>query len=507
MELELKSLSFCLFVLITVTAYFCAHRFRRVQRDIIIAASCVMIISLSSVGTLLISVTAASAVFFMGRLIERKLENGKTLAGKLLMYAGVALVVAYLCYYKFFTSTYADIWYFFDGLGIQFGELIVPLGISYYSLSLIAYILDVGHKKHPAEKNWLDFMEFILYFPSIIEGPINLYKKIMPQLKEAHSFNEGRVVSGLMRILWGYIKKIVIADRIGIIVSEILADEETCGLVVFYAMILYSFQIYTDFSGGIDVMMGVSAILGISLAENFRAPLVAGSVTEYWQRWHMSLGEFMEKYIYYPIVLNRTVMKLSRKIPIRYLQRAFSATAASVVVFVIVGIWHGTGWNYVVYGCYQALFVGSAVLLGPVWKSVRTRLMIRETAVSYRILTALRTFVILTFGRYFIKAADLEHTFALFARTFRSFNISALFDGTLLQYGLDYKNLYLMIFCIFLVLFVDILAEKKISISKWILKQDVVFRYAAYLAGLFFIIIFGIYGSEYDSSAFIYQAF
>ena len=130
---------------------------------------------------------------------------------------------------------------------------------------------------------------------------------------------------GIQRSVWGYFKKLVVADRIGILVMGILQDENAVGPVVVYALILYSFQIYADFSGGIDVIMGISEMLDISLTENFRSPLVSTSVTEYWQRWHISLGEFMEKYIYYPIVLNRNVMKFSKKIPGKYISRAFSA--------------------------------------------------------------------------------------------------------------------------------------------------------------------------------------
>ena len=219
---------------------------------------------------------------------------------------------------------------------------------------MCAYLVDIYHKKYKAETDLVAFLVYVTYFPAIVEGPINMYRKLMPQIKEKHTFDWERMIRGLMRTLWGYLKKVVIADRIGILVMGILQTEDAHGIVILYALVIYSFQIYTDFSGGIDVIMGISQVLGIELAENFKSPLISKNVTEYWQRWHKSLGEFMEKYIYYPIVLNRKLMKFSKKIKNKYQSRAFSAFVASLIVFVIVGIWHGTGWNYVVYGMYQA---------------------------------------------------------------------------------------------------------------------------------------------------------
>ncbi len=505
--MELKSAGYCAFALVAIAAYFCFQKNRTAQRNVILIASALLIVSLGGLKTLILMLFIAFIVFRLGLSIEKSTAEKDVKKARRLMFAGVFFVLGCLCYFKFFTFTFEAFRAVMEGRGLSFGKLVFPVGLSYYSLSMTAYLIDIYHKKHPAEKSFPDILEFFFYFPSIIEGPINLYAKTEPQMKEAHSFDGDRAFLGLLRVLWGYIKKVVIADRIGILVTGILSDKETHGFILFFAMILYSFQIYTDFSGGIDVIMGISEILGIKLTENFKAPLVAGSVTEFWQRWHMSLGKFMEKYVYYPIVLNKRVIKLSKKIPWKYLQRAFSATIASIGVFILVGIWHGTGWNYVVYGCFQALFVSSAVLLGPVYKKARTSLKIDEKAASYRFLTALRTFIILTFGRYFIRSANLTGTFDLLGRTFSEWRISCLFNGELLHYGMDIKNLYLMYISIVLIIITDILADRKANIREWILKQDSLFRYSVYLAGMFFVIIFGIYGAGYDATSFIYQAF
>jgi len=508
--MELKSLTYVFFVAVVCLLYFAVYRIRNAQKYVICLANTLFIVIAAGKESLLIILLITTLTYTMALLIEKQLNEKNKKGAQIIMWLSVLMSIVILCYFKFFKDTFEILRNVLQNHNISILPLITPIGLSYYTLSMIAYTVDVYHKKHEAEKNYIDFYTFITYFPSIIQGPVNLYKKIGTQIKENHKPEYDRIIKGLQRSLWGYFKKVVIADRIGIIVIGILQDESSAGFLLLWAMILYSFQIYTDFSGGIDVVMGISEILDIKLTENFRSPLVSKSITEYWNRWHMSLGEFMEKYIYYPIVLNRRVMKISKRIPSKYLQKVFSATIASIVVFVIVGIWHGTGWNYVVYGCYQALFVSSAVLLGPVYKRLIIVLHINEQAISWKIFRILRTFFLLVIGRYFIRAKDLTQALELFHKTFDDFKwsgIHILFDGSLYGYGLDYKNIYLMYACILLIITIDILHDKNMRFRELLMKQDIVFRFIIYFVALFGIIIFGIYGPGFSSASFIYQEF
>lgn len=506
--MELKSITYLLYALLVVLLYFAAAKRQKLQEAVVLCANIIFIWITCGLFPLAIILVLTGSVFLIGQVLEKNIKEKKK--ARIILWCGLGLVIGVLCYFKFFKSTYELLTDIASMKGITLKALITPVGLSYYSLTLCAYLLDISHKKHKAETSFFHFFTFITYFPAIIQGPIGLYKKVAPQFSEAHFPQQDRIVKGLMRILWGYFKKVVIADRIGILVIGILKDEASAGFLIFWAMVLYSFQIYTDFSGGIDVVMGIAEIMDIKLIENFKAPLISKSITEYWQRWHMSLGEFMEKYIYYPIVLNRNVMKFSKKIKNSYMQKVFSATMASVIVFVIVGIWHGTGWNYVVYGCYQALFTASAVLLGPVYKSVKAKLSVNEKAVSWQLFQILRTFFLLCIGRYFIRAKDLTQAFELFRKTFGSLSRASLahmFDGTLLNFGLDYKNMTLMYLCILLVILVDIFHDKGVHFRDLLMKQDIVFRYLVYFAALFAIIIFGVYGPGFSGASFIYQTF
>ena len=501
--MELKSIEYLAFCLIVCVCYFALWK-TAYQKHVLLLADAFFVIKMSDVRSLILIMIMTLLVFLIGK----KIEQMETIQKKRLwLYLGLICSIGVLIYFKFFKSTFVLVQTLLAGQNITLKDLLTPVGISYYTLSLSGYLLDIYHKKYETEKSYLDFLGFVIYFPAIIEGPINLYKKVMPELKKQHRFEFDRMVMGLMRMLWGYFKKAVVADRIGIIVMGILKDGEAHGSLILLALILYSFQIYGDFSGGIDVIMGVSEILGIHLTENFTSPLMSKNVTEYWARWHKSLGEWMEKYIYYPVVLNRRLLKLSKKIRNKHMSKAFSATLASVVVFVIVGIWHGTGWNYVVYGLYQALFVASAVALMPVYKSVKKKLKIREDCMSWKLFCIIRTFVILLFGRLLIKAADLSQAALMLQKLRRFDNIGALFDGSIYQYGLDYKNYYVMLIGIFALILVDVLHDQKIHLRERLMKQDIVFRYAVYMVVLFTIIIFGIYGPGFDASSFIYQGF
>lgn len=504
------SFRFMFFVFVFLLIFFSLshltlHKTCAIQRYVILIASVLFVLSYSGGITMIIVMVLMTISAYDFAILIGK--NTESLRGKLLFISSVVIDLGVLLYFKYFKYTWEFIRNAIDSDGVTFSTLITPIGLSYFSLGLFSYLSDVYHGKIVPEKNFFDLLNYVLFFPALAEGPINLYKKLSPQLKENHFFDWDRCISGLQRILWGVFKKIVIADRIGIIVGGILKDDGAKGVIVFYAMVLYSFQIYADFSGGIDVIMGITEIMGIELTENFSQPFMAKSVTEFWNRWHKSLGDWMEKYVYYPIVLNKRLIKFTKMIKNKYLRKVFAATLGAVIVFVLVGIWHGTGWNYVVYGCYQAFFVSTATFLGPFYKSAKKRIRLDENCISWRVFTILRTFFILVFGRYFTRGGTLNNAIELFRRTFATTGIRHLFIGDIYNYGLDWKNVVLMNTCIIILLLVEFAHEKGFHFRLWLYKQDIMFRYVVYLVGLFAVIIFGIYGPEFEAASFIYAEF
>lgn len=510
--MEIKSLTYVGFVAVFLIIYFLLQK-TGFQKWVILAADLFVVWRTTGLRSLLIAMAVVAVVYGAALQIESGLTTGRKRAAHGWMIFGAVVDISVLLFFKYFSGFYEHWQFLMSQKGFTLISLTAPVGLSYYILSLYAYLYDVYHGKHGAEHQYLNLLSFALFFPAVVEGPFNLYQKLMPQLEARHSWDSERVVLGLQRILWGYIEKVVIADRIGIIVTSVLgnAPDTEGGFTIFWTFVLYSFQIYGDFAGGIDVIMGISECMGIMLPENFRSPLVSKSVTEFWQRWHMTLGTIMEKYVYYPIVLGKRTRIIARRIHNKYMSRVFAAALASFVVFVLVGIWHGTGWNYVVYGLYQAFWVTMAVLLKPFWAKSKARFHVNEECLSWKIFTVLRTFVILVFGRYLTRSANLAQAFSLYDLTFHpkgeAMGIHILFDGTLELYGLDQRNMILMYAGILLLIVVDVLHEKGFHFRRWIMKQDIVFRYAVWLCALFCIIILGVYGYGYEASSFIYAQY
>lgn len=502
--MEIKSFSYIAFALVIMLLYYSFARVKFAQSIVLFCANVFFIFMACGLRSVILILLLTAFVYGMGLVIEKKRKESKQ-AAKVWMLVGVIAVIGVLCYFKFFKFTFSILQDMLAKNKLVISDLITPVGISYYSLTMIAYMIDISHKKYPAERNLFYFATFITYFPSIVEGPINMYKKVACQIKEQHLYKSENLRMGLLRCIWGFFKKVVIADRIGLFVASIL-DGGYVGPINLLAIVLYSFQIYGDFSGGIDIVMGISEMLDIKLTENFRSPLVAKSVTEFWQRWHMSLGEFMEKYIYYPIVLGKKTRKIAKKIKNNYMQTVFAATIASVIVFVIVGIWHGTGWNYVAYGCYQAFWTSTAILLAPVYKTMKEKLHIDDRTLGWKLFTIIRTFCILLLGRFLTRAKDLSQALALIFKSFTP-SIDGIEPLLRNELGLDSMNILVMILGIALLIGVDIANENGYYFRERITRKGVVVRYCVYFAGIFSILILGIYGAEFSSVSFIYGGF
>lgn len=390
-------------------------------------------------------------------------------------------------------------------------NFLLPLGISFYTFQSMGYVFDVYRNKYEPDRNPFRYALFVSYFPQIIQGPIGRHNDLAYQLYEPHRFDYRRVCFGLQRMLWGCFKKLVIADRIAILVGEVFSNyTQYEGFTVLLAVMIYTLQVYADFSGGMDIICGVSEALGIRMTENFRRPYFSRSVAEYWQRWHITLGSWMREYVFYPLALSKPFGNLSRNMRKTlgpYAAKVLPSSLASFMVFILVGIWHGAGWKYVVFGLYQAVWVSSATLFQPLYEKGKKCFKIKGESWYWQLFQMLRTFCILTVGRYFLRADSTIDAFKTIGATLSSFNPWVFFDGTFYKLGLDKANFHLMLFTILLLFAVDYAQEKGIHIRETIARQPVVIRWTIYYLSMFFIIIFGVYGPGYNAANFIYQKF
>lgn len=390
-------------------------------------------------------------------------------------------------------------------------NLLLPLGISFYTFQSIGYIIDVYRGKIKADKDIFKFALFVSYFPQIIQGPISRYNQLANQLYDTHQWDYKRAKFGIQRMLFGYFKKLIIAERATIIVDAIFNNPDNySGFIIFFAAFLYGFQIYADFSGGIDIIIGTSEILGIKMEENFKQPFMAKSIADYWQRWHITLGAWMRDYLFYPLALSKKFNKLgkkSRSIFGNQVGKILPAVIASFIVFLCVGIWHGASWKYIFYGIYNAFFVSSGTLFEKNYIKIKSKLKITDDLISWRIFQTARTIFLVTVGRYMTRADSFTIALKLIKNTLKRFDPWVIIRPSILEIGgIGIHDFTILFLAMILWIIIDILHENNIQIREYISKQDIVFRWTLYFIGIFSIIIFGKYGLGY-AARFIYQGF
>ena len=407
--------------------------------------------------------------------------------------ANVAIIVI-LKYLGFLEKTVTDIAGILGGeLNIPAINLIAPIGISFYILKAMSYLIDVKRGKISPEKNFARYALFVSFFPQIIAGPIDRADNLLPQLEKPATLDFDRLRDGLLQMLWGYFLKLVIADRLAIFVNSVYSQSDhVSGGIAFAGIVLYTFELYCDFCGYSHIGIGAARILGIEAMKNFDSPLLAQSISEFWRRWHISLSAWLKDYVY--ISLGG-----SRKGTVR---KYFNL----VVTFAVSGLWHGTGWTYVFWGMLHAFYQIIGDLLMPLRDQIVRIFRINTSAVSHRILRTVGTFMLFSISLVFFRAESIPQAITILRR---SLEISPwiLTDGQLLKMGLDLANLLIAIAGILILIAVDIANYNGIEVRKKVLEQGLWFRYLVAIAGVLIVVICGIWGPGYDAASFIYQQF
>lgn len=527
--------AFIVFVSVVVLLYFLAKKEWRWA--VLLAAGYVFYI-ISSGYLVLVLLAMTLCTYQVARILDRNnkkqasylAENKATLtaeekksykqrakqANRRILVVGIIVDLFVLLFFKYTNFFLSNMSGLLGAFGIQVElpllDLLLPIGISFYTLQAIAYMVDVYRGKFDADDNVFKFMLFMSYFPQIVQGPIARHDELTETLYEGHDFDYKRFTFGIQLALWGFMKKLIIADRIAIPVSEVFDNAQNYhGLIVLAAAMAYGVQIYTDFSGGMDIARGVSEIFGIRLTLNFEQPYCARSIEEFWRRWHITLGAWMRDYIFYPLSLSKAfgnLGKKARKVFGNNIGKKMPSFLAMFIVYFLVGFWHGADWKYVVYGLWNGCFVMSGILLEDAYRAARDKLGIDGERFAWRLFQMIRTFIICSFGRFFPRAASLGIACGMIGSVFTDFfNLAFLMDGTLIKLGLSNANWILLVIMIVILLLVDVAHERGIQIRETIAGQGIVFRWLVYYAALFAVIIFGVYGPAYDSTAFIYQQF
>lgn len=402
-----------------------------------------------------------------------------------------------------------------DALGLTPGVLpsiVLPLGISFYTFQCMSYIIDLYRGKVKAADHLLHFALFSCYFPQLVQGPVNRYDKLAPQLIQPHDFDPVRVREGLQLMLWGFFQTMVMAARLRPVVNTVYASYQSFGgMEIVFAVLISGFHTYMDFAGGINIARGASQIFGITMAENFKRPYFAETLKDFWNRWHISLTSFTRDYIYIPMATTKPMISLTKfgKKHLGNIGKMLPTCCISYVTFIVLGVWHATSIKYLAYGLYHATILIIEALLEPSFKKLNKTLGIpkENPPMSIRIFRMMRTHLFVALSMCLTWSDSVKDFFAMFGRIFTGWNWGGLFSGFAQRAGSSGADFCVLAFGTVLVFIVGVLQENNVHIRQWLSRQGWLLRAGATLAALAVILIFGLYGPGYDAGAFVYQNF
>lgn len=384
-------------------------------------------------------------------------------------------------------------------------NFVAPMGLSFYSLMCMGYVIDVQREAVKAEKNPLRLALYLSYFPHIIQGPFDDYNELNTQLSSPHYFNYDKAIRGVYRIFFGLIKKTVIADRISAgIIDGVYADPTGYhGAVVIITMVLYAIQLYCDFSGYMDIVCGVSYLFDIDIKENFNAPYLSKSMAEFWRRWHMSLGVWFKNYVFYPVQRTKLcgdIRKAMKKKGNKYAMTVYPSVIGLICVWTLIGLWHGFDWNYLLYDWFCGLVIIFSELMKPVYDKVNGLAPKFSKSWFADALRVIRTFVIVCFSFLIFRTETLSDFAIMFKSIFVKLDI---YKAAEFIYWHTY-DLFLVTPVIIAVIIVDIMKYKEIDVAAKIHSLPIVIRYLGYvLVPLYFYVCQTIeYGVSFAYSIF-----
>ncbi|MGV8982295.1 MBOAT family O-acyltransferase [Clostridium sp.] len=396
-------------------------------------------------------------------------------------------------YYNFFNASLTRVLNIFSiSFHMPYFRYLLPLGISFYTLQAISYIIDVYRKDVACEKNIGKLALFLSFFPTVVSGPIEKSKNMLHQFDEKHSFDYDRVKNGLLLMLWGAFVKLVVADRLALFVNTVYSNPNNYkGLATIIATLFFTFQIYCDFMSYSDMARGAAQVLGFKVTNNFKQPYLSKSIKQFWSRWHISLTSWFKDYLYFPLGGNR---------------RGKLRTYYNImIVFVVSGLWHGATTNFIIWGGLHGLYQISAYLLKPIKEKAIKTFKIKTEVFSYKLGQMIITFMLVNFAWIFFRATSFLSAITIIKNSFY-FDPWILTNGSIFKLGLDSKDFLIAIIGVVLIIIVDMM-QRRINLRVELSKQNIVFRWCIYLVVVLVILVVGMYGPGYSMQQFIYSQF
>lgn len=497
-----NSLDFLIFFPIVVLVYFLIPR--KIKYIWLLVASYYFYMSWNPKYALLILLsTVLTWLTGLGVDYDRKASKEKGgMFQKGCMWICILVNLGILALFKYFDFALDNVNAIIGKLGLEIIErpfdLLLPVGISFYTFQALGYIIDVYRGDVKVEKNFAKYALFVSFFPQLLAGPIarsgNLLKQInnIPKMK---LLDYERITNGLVYMLYGFFLKMVIADRISIMVDNVFDTWYIYGTVeLVTAAVGFAIQIYCDFASYSIIAIGAAQVMGFVLIENFEAPYFARSIKEFWRRWHISLSTWFRDYVYIPLGGNRC-SKVRKYVNL-------------MLTFLASGLWHGANWTYVVWGGIHGLYQVIGEVLAPVKKKVYPLIGIRMESISYRIGQVITTFALTVFAWIFFRADDMQSALGYIKNMFTKWNPWTIADKTLYNIGLSNYEWNVLLVALMLLMVVDVIrVHKKVRIDSFINTQGALVKGILIVVMVVMIGIFGQYGGGYDAKQFIYFQF
>lgn len=440
----------------------------------------------------LLMLTSTIVTYLSGRLMGSKAFGHK----KIWLVLSFVINIGILFFFKYFNFVSGLIFDVLHSAGLAYSppilNILLPMGISFYTFQALGYTVDVYRGDIPAEKNFAIYALFVSFFPQLVAGPIERTGNLLPQLKETHRFKSENIREGILPILWGLFKKIVIADQFAVLIETVYGDfARFNGFQLAVATVAFAIQIYCDFSAYSDIARGSAAMLGIKLMHNFNRPYFATSIQDFWRRWHISLSTWFKDYLYFPLGGSRKG-KVRTQINI-------------IIVFLVSGLWHGAALTYVVWGFLNGIYQVIGNLTTPLKNKLCARLHINREGRGTGLFRILITFVLTCSTWVFFRAASITEALQIGKKIVVN-AIPALFTNPgFTGMGLPVPQLILLLISTLVLLLVDFFTQKR-DITKAINKTYVL-RYAVYFGAIMLLLVFGAYGEGYDPQDFVYFQF
>ena len=434
-------------------------------------------------------------------------QQNLVLALAVVVHIGLLLVLKYTPFFTHNLNTLASHF----GFHIKEISFMVPIGISFYTLQAVSYMTDVRRGVIKADKNLTRLALYMSFFPQIMEGPIARFSQTAPSLCEGKKIDYKNFVFGFERIVYGFFKKIIIADRLNGFVKNVFDSyDKYDGGIIFIAAVAYTIELYMDFSGAMDVGIGSAQIFGVTLPENFRQPFFSKNISEFWSRWHITLGTWFRDYIYYPVSFSSFSKKLTasgRKHLGNYFGPMMAGTVALFCVWVCNGLWHGSAWMYLFFGMYHFTLIFLGNLFEPVTKKVYNKLHIDANKAPFALLRIVKTSFLVVLGELFFRAHGLKEGLEMFAKIFTNFSFKGIFSGAVAKAELDYLDVIVVFIAVAAVFTIGILREKGVDVRERLAEKNIAIRWLIVIGAIVAIIIFGAYGPEYTPVAPMYADF